>query len=307
MQESVLEEKANVLIVDDDPTVIQLLVEYLQHSFQLSIAKSRDKALNLLNKKDFDLVLLDVNLPDGNGIEICREIKESREYSESLAIIFMTSHYSTELEAEGLTIGASDYIYKPVNQGVLLARINLALSQIRKTKLLAQLANVDALTEIGNRRAFDRQLKQEWFRAKRESKPLSLLTADIDFFKQYNDTYGHPAGDQCLRKVALSLVSQFKRNSDFCFRIGGEEFAVILYDTQYTTAKKLAQSLLESIHKQNIPHRGSQISDRLSLSIGICDSVDTPNDFDALVQRSDDLLYEAKKCGRNQIKTPDTD
>ena len=118
-----LSAKPSLLIVDDDPTVIQIIVEYLESNFQLSVAKSRTKALALLQSKTFDLVLLDVNLPDGNGIDICKEIKGSREYSDSLVIIFMTSHHSTELEAQGLSVGANDYIYKPVNKDVLLARI----------------------------------------------------------------------------------------------------------------------------------------------------------------------------------------
>ena len=305
MQNSILSEKPSLLIVDDDPTVIQIIIEFLEDRFLLSVAKSRSRALDLLQSKQFDLVLLDVNLPDGNGIEICREIKSSREYSDSLVIIFMTSHYSTELEAQGLSVGANDYIYKPVNRDVLLARINLQLNQIRKTKLLAHLAKVDGLTEIGNRRAFDEQLTQEWFRAKREGKNVALLLIDIDYFKQYNDTYGHPAGDKCLQNIAHCLTSSFKRHSDFCFRIGGEEFAVILYDMTANNAKTLIQEMRENIHNLNILHQTSPISDRLTISAGIYDSREECRDANALLDKSDHYLYMAKRDGRNKVKSPD--
>lgn len=302
MQNSVLSGKPSLLIVDDDPTVIQILVEYLETNFQLSIAKSRARALELLQSKPFDLVLLDVNLPDGNGIDICKEIKGSRDYSDSLVIIFMTGHYSTELEAKGLSVGANDYIYKPVNQEVLLARINLQLNQIRKTKLLAHLAKVDGLTEIGNRRAFDEQLTQEWFRSKREGKYMTLLLIDIDYFKQYNDTYGHPAGDKCLQRIAQCLTTSYRRHSDFCFRFGGEEFAVILYDTDIRSANSLVQNMMNNLNQLNIPHSHSEVSDRVTVSAGICDSRKDFKNPKELLDHCDSLLYEAKHQGRNQVQ-----
>ena len=304
MEESILTAKPSLLIVDDDPTVIQILVEYLEKNFQLSVAKSREKALSLLQSKPFDLVLLDVNLPDGNGIDICREIKSGREYSDSLVVIFMTSYHSTEMEAKGLSVGANDYIYKPVNKDVLLARINLQLNLIRKTRLLAHLAKVDGLTEIGNRRAFDEQLTREWFRAKREAKPISLILMDIDFFKQYNDTYGHPMGDKCLQKISRCLKTSFKRHSDFCFRFGGEEFAVILFDATEEGAIHLVNKMFENLHQMNIPHGQSEVSDRVTVSVGVCDSYSGCESVSELVDKTDKYLYFAKHKGRAQVQSP---
>lgn len=304
MQESILSTKPSLLIVDDDPTVIQVLVEYLESTFLLSVAKSRAKAMELLGSKAFDLVLLDVNLPDGNGIDICKEIKGTRDYSDSLVVIFMTGHHSSEMEALGLSAGANDYIYKPVNKEVLLARINLQLNLLRKTKLLAHLAKVDGLTEIGNRRAFDEQITQEWYRAKREAKPLSLILLDIDFFKQFNDTYGHPEGDNCLRSIAQCLTESFKRHSDFCFRFGGEEFAVVLFDTDIRQASDLVNIMLQNLTNLEIPNEKSTVCQFVTVSVGICDSFSGCDSAKELLDKADKYLYQAKHQGRNQVRYP---
>ena len=295
--------KPNLLIVDDDPTLIQILVEFLQSKFNLSIAKNKKKALSLLDKKHFDIVLLDINLPDGNGIDICAEIKSSREFTDSLSIIIMTSHLSADMEAQGLSVGASDYIYKPIHRSVLMARINIQLDLLRKTQLLAHLANVDALTEIGNRRAFDDQLTQEWFRAKRESKPVSLALLDIDYFKLYNDCYGHPQGDACLKEIAKAIDASCKRHSDFCFRIGGEEFAMLFYGTNSNDACQVMMKLQRTLGALNIPHKDSKVADRVTISIGVSDSLSGVNSTEELVEQTDKLLYKAKQRGRNQIQS----
>ena len=175
---------------------------------------------------------------------------------------------------------------------------------IRKTKLLAHLAKVDGLTEIGNRRAFDEQLTQEWYRAKREAKPLALILLDIDFFKQFNDTYGHPEGDKCLRSIAACLTSSFKRHSDFCFRFGGEEFAVLLYDTDVKKAHHLIQGMLSNLDSLNIPHKNSAICSKVTVSVGICDSFTDCDSVQALLDQTDKYLYQAKRQGRNQVQFP---
>lgn len=298
---SMVEEKANVLIVDDDPTVLQTLCHYLGDTYQLAIAKSKAKAIELIKNGDFSVILLDVNLPDGSGLEICTELKSSFEYADSIAIILMTGEYAAEQEAAGLRLGAVDYVYKPFNENVLLARIALQLDIRRKTALLSRLANVDGLTEIGNRLAFDQQLEAELNRAKRDKKSVALAMLDIDCFKLYNDKYGHPAGDQVLKQISETLKSTFKRHSDFCFRYGGEEFAVLMYDTNELEASKLLQKCLHRFRSLKIPHEVSSVQPIMTFSAGVSAiQVSEVNGAD-LIDAADDNLYEAKRTGKNRI------
>lgn len=294
--------RPRILVVDDDPVVIQTIVNYLKGSYDLAIAKTRKRALELLANSDFDVVLLDINLPDGNGIDICTEIKSSRDYSESLTIIFVTSEYSSEQEAKGLNVGASDYIYKPVNKDVLLARLKIQINIQRKAQLLANLAQIDSLTEIGNRRAFDEQLENECSRAKRESKSLSLALLDIDYFKAYNDLYGHPAGDACLRQLAQCLKKACKRASDFCFRYGGEEFAIVFYDTPHDMSVELVGKMLVEFEALHIVHEGSLVSDVTTFSAGVLSASGDELVAENMLLEADKRLYEAKESGRNRVK-----
>lgn len=297
---------AKILIVDDDPTQIQVVISHLQHfDYELFIAKNSADTCKVLANQHIDLVLLDINLPDGNGIDLCREIRSNHEFSDNLSIVFMTSHHSNEQEAKGLSIGANDYIYKPVNADVLAARINVQLQQLRKTKLLSHYANVDALTELGNRRAFDNQLQLELKRGEREGVPVSLLTLDIDFFKAYNDNYGHPQGDTCLRDVAAAIKSECRRPSDFAFRVGGEEFSIILYNTPASGALLFAEKLRVALIDKAIPHEYSEVSNLVTMSIGISDTLSGSYNIVELIASADDMLYKAKQSGRNNAMSND--
>lgn len=292
---------AKVLIVDDDPVQLQIVISYLNSSdYELFIAKSRADVFKALERNAIDLILLDINLPDGNGIDICRDIRSMNEFSDELSIMFMTGHHSNEKEAEGLSVGANDYIYKPVNPDVLKARINVQLQQLRKTRLLSHYAKVDALTELGNRRAFDNQIIQEVKRGQRENAPVSLLTLDIDFFKSYNDHYGHPQGDKCLREVARCINEECQRPSDFAYRVGGEEFAIVLYNTSITGANIFADKLKRRLKDKQLVHEYSTVSPFVTLSIGISDTLMSEFEVQALIKDSDAMLYRAKASGRNQ-------
>lgn len=296
------QEKAKILIVDDDPIQLKLITNHLNNpDYDLFVAKTRAELFDVLDSTAIDLILLDINLPDGNGIDICREIRSKKEFNDELSIVFMTGHHSNEKEAEGLSVGANDYIYKPVNPHVLIARVKLQLQQLRKTKLLSHFAKVDALTELGNRRAFDEQIIREIKRGQREGLPVSLLTLDIDFFKAYNDNYGHPQGDRCLREVAHCIMSECRRPSDFAFRIGGEEFAIILYNTGVSGANIFAEKLRKSLQETAIPHEYSSVSEHVTLSIGISDTLHCEFDVKELIEDSDSMLYRAKQSGRNQV------
>ncbi|AFZ37202.1 response regulator receiver modulated diguanylate cyclase [Stanieria cyanosphaera PCC 7437] len=183
-----------------------------------------------------------------------------------------------------------------IQQSELYTQLQIANRQ------LEQLAILDGLTGLANRRYFDRILDNEWHRLIREQKPLSLILCDIDYFKAYNDTYGHPEGDRCLQKVAQILKTAVKRPADLVTRYGGEEFALILPDTNAEGALVVANFILKQVRKLRIPHQASEICNYVTLSIGTATKI--PNSHlvvEHLVKMSDDALYQAKKQGRNQI------
>ena len=296
------ERKFNILLVEDDPVNIEVITSCIGSQYQVYVAKTRERALTILTRSEIDLVLLDVNLPDGNGFEICRELIEHKHIYGELHIVFMTSMNKPEDEARGLEIGANDYITKPINSTVLKARVNLQTQLIRKTELLSNLARIDGTTEVNNRRAFDDQLHQEWLRAQRDQTPLSLCMLDIDYFKQFNDTYGHPAGDECLRLLSQCLKKNFKRASDFVARYGGEEFVILLGNTDSTAAEALVCGALKQFLNLQIPHKASKVSEYVSFSAGISTTVpDMGKSFDLLIERADKQLYLAKEQGRARV------
>jgi len=297
-----LQRQYQVLVIEDEPANIAVITGCLQQDVNISIAKTKSKSLEILKERSFDVVLLDVLLPDGNGFDICQEVMSNKEVYSVGSIIFMTSLDSPDDEAKGLSLGASDYIHKPINCQVLKARIKLQLQLIRKTELLDHLARIDGLTEIPNRRAFDSQLEKEWQRAKREKKCLTLALLDIDYFKQYNDLYGHPAGDQCLKQLAFCLTKFFQRGSDFVARYGGEEFGVLLYDTELEKSIELLNNSLMYFIDQKIPHLGSEVKKVVSFSAGLCTAFPEKDQFTHFVESADQMLYQAKEQGRARVR-----
>jgi len=292
----------HILIVEDDPVAIQTLVAILSSQYTLSVAKNVKKAMSILESTSVDFILLDVNLPDGNGFDVCKKVVSDKEKYPDTTIIFMTAMQSAEQEARGLELGAADYIYKPINDAVLKARLNLQVQLKRKNKLLSNLAKIDGLTEIPNRRALDTQLTIEWNRAKRDHKLLSIALIDVDYFKQYNDHYGHPKGDECLKELAKCLSQHCKRSSDFCARYGGEEFAMLMFDTKLDDAMELLQRTLDSFTQLNITHEYSTASDVVTFSAGVCTANPTLDSLEDFLDSADDMLYKAKSSGRNKIK-----
>ncbi|MCI5212539.1 MAG: GGDEF domain-containing protein, partial [Candidatus Electrothrix sp. ATG2] len=172
----------------------------------------------------------------------------------------------------------------------------------RLNHLLAHQARYDGLTQIHNRRAFDLQLLEEWERWRRDLTNFSVVMADIDFFKKYNDTYGHLAGDTCLQKIAWALQKTAARYNDFTARYGGEEFVVLLPGTAIEQAVQVAEKVRQSVEALTLPHRSSKCSDRVTLSVGVASADQTviPDGCDDLLRLADQALYEAKRKGRNR-------
>ncbi len=294
-------EPARILAVDDEPINLALLSETLGSRYEVHTATSGTKALELARENPPDLLLLDVVMPEMDGYETLTRWKAD-ERTRDIPVIFVTGRNAASDQIQGLSAGAVDYITKPFEMPVVLARMETHLTLKRKSDLLSKLASLDTLTEIGNRRSFDDCLRREWRRCLRAKESLSVGMIDIDGFKLFNDTYGHGAGDTCLREVAQALLTGLRREGDHVARYGGEEFAVILPVTPLEGAVTVAESLRTRVEALAIDHRTSPTGNIVTISVGVADAMPT-SDLEpaALVAAADRELYRAKRAGRNRV------
>jgi diguanylate cyclase (GGDEF)-like protein len=294
------QQRARLLIVDDQPANVQALHQVFASDHQVFMATSGPQALSVCAAKAPDLVLLDVVMPGMNGYEVCRRLKADPA-TRDIPVIFVTAHNDEAAETQGLDAGAVDFISKPINPKIVRARVKTHLTLKRQSDLLRQWVYMDGLTNVCNRRFFDEQLLVVWGQAVRQGTPLSVILLDIDYFKRYNDHYGHQAGDECLRRVAAELKAGLKRPGDLLARYGGEEFVCLLPDTPAEGALALAQQLGQRINDAGIEHARSAISRVVTVSLGACTKPqDTVGSAAALLREADAQLYIAKSRGRNQ-------
>jgi len=305
--------------------------------FDLGLAGNIDQAYRLLGIDcdpeefdRFDLILIDILMPGEDGIGLLKKIK-TIEWLQDIPVIVVTKHVSLENMLLAYESGAADYITKPLTNKIeLLPRVNAALSlkheiETRKareqelmelTRLFEQanrdlmkvnrtlesIASIDSLTGIANRRNFQEFFTKEWKRAVRHFTPMTIIMIDIDFFKAYNDAFGHPKGDQCLKKIATALKDSLKRPGDLVARYGGEEFIVLLSETDSSGALRVADQMRQAISNLNIEHPHSSVTPQVTVSMGIATTVpridSKPEDLTA---RADKALYRAKQSGRNRL------
>ena len=294
--------RQTVLAVDDSLLNLQIIVEILKEDCNILMARSGTEAIRIACSEPLpDLILLDIVMPDMDGFEVCRRIK-SIEKTKDIPIIYLTGMSNEYDEEYGLSLGAIDYITKPFKPSILRARVRNHLQLKYYRDRLTRIGMIDGVTGIPNRRRFDEIMSLEWRRAIRSSQPLSLIMCDIDYFKNYNDTYGHLEGDACLRKVANKLCDLLKRPGDLVGRWGGEEFACILPETDIIGAMTVAERIRKGIIDLTIPHVSSPIAPVVTVSLGVTTMVpQAGQDPIELVRRSDEALYKAKRAGRNQI------
>ena len=310
-----------ILVADDEVSTIRVLAAMLSDFGEVLFTTNGADTLAMVRERQPDLVLLDAEMPVMDGFAVCSALKSDPVYAD-LPILFITAHDATEIETQALELGAVDFITKPLNPAIVRARVKTHLTLKQRTDELHRMASLDSLTGIANRRAFDAALDMEWRRACRSKSPLSLLLLDVDYFKRFNDHYGHQAGDDCLRMVASALKANLRRPGEMAARYGGEEFAVILPACDQAVALKLAEKLRESIVALRLPHAASDVSDVITISIGVasltlecvvsskehpgwagpCPTVENCRaDTVALIADADQGLYEAKKAGRNRV------
>ncbi|AFY82970.1 GGDEF domain-containing response regulator [Oscillatoria acuminata] len=327
--------KGNILLVDDTPDNLRVLSSILtKHGYYLRKALNGEMAITAAHTLIPDLILLDINMPYMNGYEVCQALKDS-EKTRNIPIIFISVLDDVLDKVRAFQVGGIDYITKPFQLEEVLARIEnqlkiqrlqdqlheqnrllekqnfLLLKEIenrkkaevalkKANKKLQKLACIDGLTQVSNRRKFDDYLKQEWDRLERQQHPLSLILCDIDYFKAYNDTYGHPAGDECLKQVAQAICQAVKRPADLVARYGGEEFAAILPHTTDKGALSVACNIQREIQQLDIQHCASDVGDIITISLGICTLIPTREvSLHTLIWNADKALYQAKQAGRN--------
>lgn len=294
--------RQRVLLVDDSPSALAIL-EGVLSEYCVEKTASGEKAIESVLRAPPDLILLDVRMPGMDGYETCRRIKQMEEGAE-IPVIFVTGLNDTEDEAQGFALGAVDFISKPIRPAIVRARIRVHLELKAARDTLHNIAMSDGLTGVANRRHFEARVQTEWNRALRHCHPLSLVMADVDYFKNYNDFYGHMAGDECLRNVATGLRDGLRRASDLVARYGGEEFVCLMPELSHDEAAGLADSLRHRVENLFIPHDRSNTARHVTVSMGLATMTpDATHTWNDLLAQADQALYQAKRLGRNRLET----
>lgn len=321
--------KGNILLIDDLPENLKLLTDLLsQLGYVVRSAVSGSRGIRSAKLKCPDIILLDINMPEMNGYQVCQALKNDPDLY-NIPILFISALDEIFDKLKAFQAGGVDYITKPFQIEEVVARIEAHLTikrqqQVLKIEIIKRkqaeielqkindqlqeanhklelLLNLDGLTQIANRRRFNDSLLFNWQHHQREQKSLALVIIDIDYFKLYNDSYGHQGGDDCLIQVAQAIAKVPQRIVDLVARYGGEEFAVILPNTSIEGALIIAESIKQAIAELAIPHQNSLVSDRITLSLGVASLIPTNEQgLETLIIHADTALYTAKKRGRNQ-------
>ena len=271
------------------------------------IAENGEKAVQLVDEWDIDLIIMDVEMPGLNGFETTRLIRENLG-ERWLPIIFVTGKNDDKSLEQGIAAGGDDYLIKPVSRAILRAKIT-AMERIANMRQelhelndnLKRLSQRDSLTQLLNRRTFEERADERWRQATRTQEPLTIMLFDIDYFKRYNDYYGHVAGDECIRQVAHILERGFHRPQDVVARYGGEEFIALLPNTDLEGAEHLWCTIEDNLDALNIEHRESPSYGRVTLSAGGCTlTYTTGATLEQAIEYADRALYNSKTLGRNR-------
>lgn len=293
-----------VLVVDDEGIMRNLLADVLQdEGYDVTTATTGEEAIKYAREKSFQIVITDLKMPGMNGIEVLKRFKE---IDNNISIIVITAYASVESAVEAMKEGAYDYISKPFNIDEIKLIVNRALErqslikEAKEKEHYKELSILDGLTDIYNHRYFHEELEHELERAERYNIEISLLMIDIDDFKIYNDTYGHMAGDQVLKKMARIFL-EVVRKVDVVARYGGEEFGVILPQTTKAEAATMARRIRALVEQIKFPDKGGNLNVRISISAGIATYPADAKGKNELIATADEALYGAKKQGKNRI------
>lgn len=305
------------MVVEDSKVAIKAITDHLEDMDILPlVVETGSAAIEMYRNERPDIILLDIILPDIDGFDVAKEIRRLQGENDWTAIIFLSVMSKDEDLAQGIEVGGDDYLMKPVGRVVLQAKVNAMHRLIRMQRALIglterlnevnqelqRLSTTDGLTGIANRRLFDESLDREWRRCRRLKKPLSVILLDVDFFKKYNDKYGHQTGDECLRLVAKEVSRTASRPGDMAARYGGEEFVLILAETDQEVARWVADRIRQNLSALKIPHDGSDHK-HVTISCGVVSVVPGEElSAEKLLRSADIALYMAKEQGRNRVE-----
>lgn len=308
--------KMKVLVVEDGKVALKAISGYIEElGIHPLLAENGHDAIEIYSRERPDIVLLDIILPDTDGYEVAKEIRRLQGKDEWTAIIFLSVMSKDEDLVRGIEVGGDDYIMKPVGSVVVQAKVRamhrLVQMQRAQVKLvgklneanqeLQRLSMVDGLTGIANRRMFDVSLAREWRRCLRLKKPLSVVMLDVDYFKKYNDRYGHQEGDDCLKAIAQKIARSAPRPGDLAARYGGEEFVMVLSDTGKEGANWVANRIRQHVFALSLLHEDS-LHSHVTVSCGVSSIIPAADlSLEVLVKSADSALYLSKNQGRNTV------
>ncbi|MCL2620229.1 MAG: diguanylate cyclase [Defluviitaleaceae bacterium] len=289
-----------VLIVDDDKTMVSALSQILSPKYTVYVARDGFDALEVAGELLPDIILLDIIMPGMNGYEVITALKKEPE-TRDIPVIFVSGLDSIPDEVKGLRLGAVDYMNKPFTTEMVRLRVGNHMQIINQMRMIEYLSVTDALTGVANRRKFNLTLDEEWQRALKLGMPLGLMLLDIDFFKRCNDNYGHLKGDEVLKTVACIIKNKAKRCNDFVARWGGEEFAVILPETDPKGAEVLAEEIRLGVRGFDFePILGD--GEVITISIGVGSVVPVGDAvINHFIDAVDKALYHSKQTGRDKV------
>lgn len=297
--------KNRILLIEDSRFDQKMLEDILSESYQVKKASSAKNVFSLVEEFDPHLILLDILLPDVNGFEVLRSLKE---YPATRAIpVVVISGLDDEADEEkGFLLGAVDYIKKPFKNAIVKARIATQIKLVNQMKAIQDLSYIDSMTGIFNRRAFDSKMSYEWGRAVRDGGVISLLMIDVDRFKDHNDTYGHIQGDMVLQAVTITIKSSLSRSVDTLCRYGGEEFVVLLPGVDERGAVVVAERIRKNVAAMQmpLPHTEGEVG-TISTTVSVGVATQRPKQGQSpqgLIQLADEMLYQAKANGRNRTE-----
>ncbi len=289
-----------ILIVDDSILQASKLKSILEEEYDITVAHSPETGLNLAREGHFSLILLDVVMPGMDGFTLLKKLQEEI-ITQNVPVILITSLADVQNEQTGLILGAVDYIIKPFNPLIVKARVNTHVKLYSYRKQIEYQSMTDQLTGVANRRQYDLHSAQKWKECLRLKLPFSVCMFDIDRFKLYNDTFGHPAGDKVIASVAKCVSSHLRRSTDFFARYGGEEFVALLVGDGSDKSFNHFKAVRQAVEDLHIPHDPS-VAPWVTVSVGGVTVV--PNEdlhYDSVLKMADTMLYDAKKEGRNRV------
>ena len=289
-----------ILIVDDSMVQAAQLRSILADEYDVTIAQTAEEGLRQVSSESYSLILLDVVMPGMDGFTLLKKLQEEI-VTQSIPVILITSLSDVEHEQYGLVLGAVDYISKPFNPHIVRARVNTHIKLYDYRREVELRSMTDQLTGIANRRRYEGYSVEKWHEAVRLKIPFSVCMFDIDHFKRYNDTFGHPAGDKVIAAVARTVASRLHRTTDFFARYGGEEFVAISMGDPGEKIFHYLNKIRQAVEDLRIAHDPS-VAEWVTVSVGgvtIVPTMETP--YSVYLKIADTMLYDAKKHGRNQV------